>query len=401
MLTPGPMLLRGVDRAAFATAFARRLRTAGLPVPPTAVQAFTAALDAAPVRTTAQLYWVSRTTLVRRHPEIETFDAVFAAVFGAGQDGVAPGRRRQTPSARTGPDGAWTSVPARATAGEQAGGGLPWITRPTPTAGDDEPGTGHPVPDPLPSALEALADTGFPELDEEQLAMVGAWIEAALPRWPVRPGRRRRVHPAGRRAALRATLAAARRTGWEPVRLVCTRPTTRHRRVLVLCDVSRSMQPTTTAYLHLMRAAALRTPTEVFAFGTRLTRLTAVLAHRSAPRAVQLATDAVEDRFGGTRIATTIESLLRSRHGSALRAATVVIASDGWDTDPPERLERAMRRLRRRAHAVLWVNPRAAAPGYAPTAGGMAAALPHCDALLPGHSLRALLAVVDAITLAG
>jgi uncharacterized protein with von Willebrand factor type A (vWA) domain len=129
--------------------------------------------------------------------------------------------------------------------------------------------------------------------------------------------------------------------------------------------------------------------------------LTAVLAHRSAPRAVQLATDAVEDRFGGTRIATTIESLLRSRHGSALRAATVVIASDGWDSDPPDRLERAMRRLRRRAHAVLWVNPRAAAPGYAPTAGGMAAALPHCDALLPGHSLRALLAVVDAITLAG
>ncbi len=109
----------------------------------------------------------------------------------------------------------------------------------------------------------------------------------------------------------------------------------------------------------------------------------------------------MDDRFGGTRIATTVDALLRSRHGAALRGATVVIASDGWDTDPPEAMDRAMQRLRRRAHAVIWVNPRVAAPGYEPVVGGMAAALPHCDELLSGHSLRTLIEVVSAITRAG
>jgi uncharacterized protein with von Willebrand factor type A (vWA) domain len=249
--------------------------------------------------------------------------------------------------------------------------------------------------------MEALADAPFTQLDERQLAAVGAFLEATLPRWPVRRGRRRRRHPGGDRTALRATLQRARRTGWEPVELVRTRAVPRQRRVLMLCDVSRSMQPTTTAYLHLMRAAAVRTPTEVFAFGTRLTRLTAVLAHRSAERAVELATARVTDRFGGTRIATSIDALLRSRHGAVVRAATVVIASDGWDTDPPDALGRAMARLRRRAHALIWVNPRTAAAGYEPLVGGMAAALPHCDELLPGHSLRTLFEVIEAITRAG
>ena len=70
------------------------------------------------------------------------------------------------------------------------------------------------------------------------------------------------------------------------------------------------------------------------------------------------------DRFGGTRIATSLEALLRSRHGTPCAAAIVVIASDGWDSDPPEALAAAMARLRRRAHRVIWVNPRAAAPGF-------------------------------------
>ena len=397
---PAPGLLRGVDRAAFAVAFAARLRTAGLPVGLTAVQALTRALGAAPVRTRSQLYWVARTTLLRRHAELEVFDAVFAALFDDAAFELDPHSRRTPLPAPGGPDDAWASS-AAADARDQAGAGLPWITLPAVVDAADEPGGGQPIPHHLPSALAALADAPFAELDERQLAAVGAFLEAALPRWPTRRSRRRRRHPAGDRTALRATLARARRTGWEPVELVRTRPAIRHRRVLMLCDVSRSMQPTTTAYLHLMRAAAVRTPTEVFAFGTRPTRLTPVLAHRSPRRAVELATDRVTDRFSGTRIASSIETLLRSRHGTAVRGATVVIASDGWDTDPPEALDRAMARLRRRAHATIWVNPRLAAPGYEPLVGGMAAALPHCDRLLPGHSLRTLFDVIEAIARVG
>ena len=397
---PAPGLLRGADRAAFTVAFAERLRAAGVPVGLTAVEAFTRALGVAPVSTRSQLYWVSRSTLLRRHAELELFDAVFAAVFADASVDLDPHLRRGPRPPPGGTDDAWARS-AAVDAPDQAGTGLPWLTLPAVVDTAEEPGGGQPVPLRLPSALEALADAPFAELDQRQLAAVGAFLEATLPRWPVRRGRRRRRHPAGDRIALRAMLQRARRTGWEPVELVRTRAVPRPRRVVMLCDVSRSMQPTTTAYLHLMRAAAVHTPTEVFAFGTRLTRLTAVLAHRSAERAVELATARVTDRFGGTRIATSIEALLRSRHGSAVRAATVVIASDGWDTDPPDALDRAMARLRRRAHALIWVNPRTAAAGYEPLVGGMAAALPHCDELLPGHSLRTLFEVIEAITRAG
>jgi uncharacterized protein with von Willebrand factor type A (vWA) domain len=390
-------VLGGVDRAAFTVSFASRLRAAGMPVGFTAVEAFTAALGAAPIRTRTELYWVSRTTLVRRHSELETFDAVFGAVFDGAAFDLDPHARRDALPDGAPSDDAWARTPAAA-GSEQQGNGLPWVTLPAVTGVDDEIATGRLVPERLPSALEALADTPFDRLDDRQLAAVGAWIEAALPRWPVRRSRRRRVHRGGDRTALRATLHRARRTGFEPIELVRTRPATRRRRVVMLCDVSRSMQPTTTAYLHLMRAAALLTPTEVFAFATRLTRLTAVLSHRSARRAVDLATAAVEDRFGGTRIATNIDALLRGRHGPAVRGATVVIASDGWDTDPPDALDAAMQRLRRRAHAVIWVNPRVAAPGYEPLVGGMAAALPYCDEIVSGHNLRALVDVVSAIT---
>jgi uncharacterized protein len=123
-----------------------------------------------------------------------------------------------------------------------------------------------------------------------------------------------------------------------------------------------------------------------------------VLAHASPESAVDLATEKVADRFGGTRIATNLRALLGSHHGERCRGAIVLVASDGWDSDPPEELARAMARLRRRAHRIVWLNPRAAAEGFAPLAGGMAAALPYCDALLPADTVGGLADVVDAIT---
>jgi len=133
---------------------------------------------------------------------------------------------------------------------------------------------------------------------------------------------------------------------------------------------------------------------EVFAFATSSTRLTTVLAHRSAEVAIEQATDKVVDRFGGTRIATNLQALLSSRHGGTLRGAVVVIGSDGWDSDPPEQLAKAMARLSRRAHRVIWMNPRAGAPGFEPKVATMAAALPYCDVLLPADTFRSLERVV-------
>ena len=155
------------------------------------------------------------------------------------------------------------------------------------------------------------------------------------------------------------------------------------------------MQAHASAYLHLMRAAVQATDAEVFAFATSLTRLTPILAHREVDVAIELASAAVDDRFGGTRIATNLRALLASRHGHDTRGAIVVIASDGWDADPPEALAAAMARLRRRAHRVVWLNPRAGAPGYEPSVAAMAAALPFIDDLLPAATLQDLVLAIE------
>jgi uncharacterized protein with von Willebrand factor type A (vWA) domain len=174
-------------------------------------------------------------------------------------------------------------------------------------------------------------------------------------------------------------------------------PVRRPLRVTLLVDVSQSMKSYATAYLHLMRGFALTGRAETFAFATRLTRVTPALAHRSAQVAIELATDQVLDRYGGTQIASAVTSLLRSRHGRAVRGGVLVIASDGWDSEEPEALAKVMARAARRAQKVVWLNPRAAAPGFEPLVGSMAAALPYCTAFLPADTLRSLPPVLDEI----
>jgi uncharacterized protein len=393
-----PALLPGLDRAAFATAFAGRLRSAGVPVGFTAVEDFSRALGAVPPGSRPELYWIARTTLVRRHADLAVFDAVFAAVFDAAGAGLDPVARK----ASQGPSTGDTHVPVPDTpAPEDAGGGLPWATLPPAVAGAEDSDSPIGFPQRLPSDLAALADVPFERLTPAQLAELGGWLEAALRSWPTRRSRRTRVDGAGTRIAVRPTVARARRTGWEPIELVRVRPLDRPRRIVLLCDVSQSMQAQATAYLHLMRAFTLRTDAEVFAFATRLTRLTSVLAHRSAEAAIEQATTLVTDRFGGTRIATNIQTLLKSRHSNAVRGAVVIVGSDGWDSDSPDQIAAAMARLRRRAYRVLWMNPRAAAPDFRPTVSTMAAALPYCDDLLPADTFASLAAVVRAVSSTG
>jgi len=394
------VLLRAVDRAAFVVSLSARLHRAGVPVGFTGMGALVGAMDAVPPVSRTSLYWATRICLVQRQSDLALFDAVFAAVFDDGGVGLEP-HGRTKPLAAVGHEEDMLASRAGVTSSVEEGDGLPWATLPRVTAPSEaEPG-GSVVPERLPSGLEGLADTPFDELDTAQLALLGGWLESALASWPTRRTRRQSPHHAGRRTALRPTLARARRTGWEPIELVRTRPVHKHRRVVMLCDVSQSMQSYAAAYLHLMRAVALGTDAEVFAFATTLTRLTSVLAYRSPALAIHQATEKVADRFGGTRIASNIRTLLASRHGGAIRGAIVIIASDGWDSDPPDELAKVMGRLHRRAYQVLWLNPRAAAPDFAPLVGGFAAALPYCDHVLPAHNVGALVDVVSAIVGAG
>jgi uncharacterized protein with von Willebrand factor type A (vWA) domain len=352
----------------------------------TALGAFTEALGVAPPRDLPSLYWPARVTLVDDVAHLPAFDAVFDAVF---RESVLPVEGQAAGPRREHVVDVLASVAS--TQAPETSPGLPWHTLPHLVGADEGARDGaRGVPELLPSALQGLADTPFEELDEQQLAQIGAWLEEAWLRWPTRRSRRRRVHPAGRAVALRETIAASRRTGWEPLELSRTRRVGRPRPLTLVVDVSQSMQAYAAAYLHLMHALARTGRAETFAFSTSLTRLTPALRHRSATVAMQRATAQVGDRFGGTHLATCLAGLLASRHGNALRGGVLVVASDGWDSDDPVLLARALARIRLRAYRVVWLNPRAAAPGFEPLVGSMAAALPYCDAFLPAHTARAL-----------
>ncbi|WP_422742636.1 vWA domain-containing protein [Mycobacterium sp. WMMD1722] len=384
-----PLLLRGVDLAAFAVALVARLRGGAVVVSASGPAAFVDALRELAPRTTSELYWAARLTLVDRAQDLASFDAVFAAVFAdavLAVDPVTRGRSSLEPV-----------VSSQAVRGGQGPvldvDGLPWATRPATICAADESETGVALPDLLPSRIVARADEPFDRFDPEDLRLLGQWLERASATWPQRPTLRREQHRHGKRVDLRRTIRDSRRTGWEAVLLARSRPRRHERRIVLVCDVSRSMQPYATVYLHLMRAAVLRrgrVRPEVFAFSTQLTRLTAVLAHRTAEVALARANAVVVDRYGGTHLAESIGALLSGPHGAALRGAVVVIASDGWDSSAPEALDQALARLRRRAERLVWLNPRAAQPGYQPLAASMATALPYCDAFLPAHSLAAL-----------
>ena len=379
------MLLRGIDRATFAAAFTARLRGAGVPAGLTETGDLVGALRAGTPASLGELYWTLRVATVRRHADLAAFDRVFAAVFADAPP--LPLTRAAAPPGRR--DDVHVPVPGGAD-DVAAGGGLPWATLP-PAVAAAEPGEpGLRTPERRPSALAALAERPFEDLDAAQTALLGEELRSALTRWPVRRTRRYAVEPAGRRIALRPTIARARRTAWEPVAIVRSRPVRRPRRIVLLCDVSESMRAQAAAYLHLMRACTTVADAEVFAFATELTRLTAALRHAPVQDVAAQATAAVVDRFGGSRIAANIGALLDSHHGNVLRGAIVVVASDGWDSDPPDRMAAAMARLRRRAYRVVWLNPRAGAPGFAPRVAAMAAALPFCDRLLPAATFHDL-----------
>lgn len=392
-----PLLLRGVDRAALAAALVARLRDAGVSVSASGPASFVLALRMLTPDNTAALYWAARLTLVNRMEDLAAFDAVFAAVFGL--DDLDSTRRADALLPLPGPKTPAAGALRPGGSGSGSTPQLPWATRSiVAAAGSDD--SSVQVPDVLPSRIEALADQPFDRFDPVDLRLLGTWLEATVARWPRRRSRRFEPSAAGKRIDLRATINASRETGWESMVLARARPRRRPRPVVLVCDVSRSMQPYAAVYLHLMRAVLRqnRTRPEVFAFSTSLTRLTSVLSHRSAEVALERANAKVSDRYGGTSIGRSVAALLAPPHGNSLRGAVVIIASDGWDSDPPDELARAMDRLRRRAHLLVWLNPRAAQSQFQPLVGSMAVALPYCDLFLPAHSLTGIRQLLLALS---
>ena len=217
---------------------------------------------------------------------------------------------------------------------------------------------------------------------------------------PLRRTRRYEKGRHGEHIDMRRTLRGSLRTGGDPIRLARRRRRIVRRRLVMLCDISGSMEPYARAYLQFLACAAGSGPNaEAFVFATRLTRLTRALASRHPERAIQRAAAAAPglvERHPDRRRAARQFNDRHGRRGMA-RGAVVVILSDGWERGDPALVGREMERLSRLAHRIVWVNPRVSASAFSVRAGGMVAALPYCDALVSGHSFEALGEVVDAI----
>lgn len=384
------------DLAEVAARFGEQLHAAGVPVTPERSGRFAAALALAFPATTSALYWTARVTLLSDHAQVAAFDRVFGAVFGGYVD---PADERGQP----------TDPPtAHLRAGEHR-----------PPGGGDRPttSTSLPTPDPNPtgdgggagddardtvlaatSAEERLRAKDFATLTPEEHLQLRTLLARLSLAPPPRRARRLTRHARGARMDLRATLARAHRTGGDPVTTVRRRHRTRPRRLVLLCDVSGSMEPYARAYLQLLHSAVGGARAEAFVFATRLTRLTRALETRQPDLALQRAGRTAPDWSGGTRIGAAVKAFNDGygRRGMA-RGAVVVIVSDGWERDDPALLGQEMERLARLAHRIVWVNPRRANPRYEPLVGGMAAALPHVDAFVSGHSAAALDEVLAAI----
>ncbi|HEY1516416.1 MAG TPA: VWA domain-containing protein [Solirubrobacteraceae bacterium] len=248
---------------------------------------------------------------------------------------------------------------------------------------------------PVPSAwsdVELLRHKDFATYTDAEMALARLLIAQLARRGPTRLSRRTR--PSRRRGHapdLRRVVRASLRTAGEPVDRYWRAPSRRPRPVVLVCDVSGSMTPYARMLLQYLHASvAARRRVEAFAFGTRLTRVTHELGGRDHDRALERAAEAVTDFSGGTRIGDALATLNRDHGRRVGRGAVVVILSDGWDRGDPERLQVEMARLRRSAHRLVWLNPLAAHPEFAPLTRGMRAAIPHMDELLAGNSLASL-----------
>ncbi|HEY2160268.1 MAG TPA: VWA domain-containing protein, partial [Solirubrobacteraceae bacterium] len=254
-----------------------------------------------------------------------------------------------------------------------------------------------------PSDEEVMRGKRFDELTPLELSQLGGLMARMRVAAPLRRTRRAERYRHGQRIDLRHTLRRSLRTGGDPVELRRRRRRVVPRRVVMLCDISGSMEPYARAYLQFLTSAARAGPNaEAFVFATRLTRVTRALSSRTPARAIQNAAAAAPDWSSGTRIGDALKQF-NDHHGrrGMARGAVIVILSDGWERGDPDVVAREMERLSRLAHRIVWVNPRAGADEFAPRAGGMAAALPYVDALVSGHNLEALEQVIDAIAGAG
>lgn len=353
--------------------FGRALRGAGLRVSLEQVLAFARALEWLEIDDRQQVFHAARALLVGRREDLAVFASVFDRFWlGTGDGGTAP----EPPLAPR------TDLERPRHLQIPPGGLAPPDGPDVEMAGREETW----------SAEELLLRRDFARMSAEELAEVRRLIERT--RWQMSRRRTRRLvaDRRGPRLHLRRMLRDAARFGGVAPRLRHLRRKIKQRPIVLLADISGSMERYSRLMLQLFYSAAhsLR-EVECFVFGTRLTRITSQLRLRNVDRALAEASREIADWSGGTRIGESLAVFNRRWARRVLRrGAVVVIVSDGWERGDVGQLGCEMRHLQLRCHRLIWLNPHLGQAGYEPLVEGMAAALPWVDDFLPIHNLRSL-----------
>ena len=363
---------------AMAVAFARVLRRAGLNAPVDSVVAFVESLNHLGIGNRTDVYWAARATLVRRPEDFAAFDRVFAVFWDSRT------ANSEEPNIET------IRIALATDDGEDAG------------ADGNAANTEADITLTLRfSAVESLREKDFASYTDDELVLARELMSRLRLAGPRRKSLRlRSAHGTHAVPDLRRTVRTSLRSGGEPVRRYWKQPDDKLRRLVLLLDISGSMEPYSRAFLRFVHAAvAGRQRVEAFTFGTRLTRLTKELATRNPDEAISRAARQVTDWSGGTRLGECLRTFNDDWGVRGLaRGSIVVVLSDGWDRGDAELLGAQMERLHRAAHRTIWVNPLKVTKGYAPLAKGMAAAMPHIDDFVEGHSIDALDRLCRAIS---
>lgn len=356
--------------------FGRLLRRLGLGTTTAEVETLVHAVEKVGLHDRGAVKDAARTVLVHRREHLAIFDLAFDLFFA--EDALAP--RRKIDLGRT----------LRRIQKQR-----PQLLVNPPADGKVElPETETPIVEKrrAASGRELLRRKDFAELSPQEEAAIRKMMQEEVLELPPRRTRRRVPARRGDLLDLRAALKGSLRTGGETVRLPWRRRKVKRRPLVVLCDISGSMEVYSRIFLQFV--VTLRRATdrlEVFVFGTRLTRITRELDQRHVEQALRDATAAIVDWGGGTRIGESLKTFHHEWSRRVLgQGAVVVVISDGWERGDPELLGRQMARLRRRSDRLLWLNPLLGSPGYEPLTRGIREVLPHVDDFLPVHNLESL-----------
>jgi len=355
--------------------FGRLLRAADVDIPVGAMLDVIEALPHVDAANREEVYYTCRAILVRRREQLQAFDTVFDAFW---RDHSNPFAGRETANLRSPDQTQAAAVAAAVLAGD-----------PDNTGGSDE-GTPEGVVQTW-SESSALRRKDFAEFSPQEEAQARVAIERL--QWlPGQRRTRRWIRGRGPRIDMRRALAHSVRTRGDIVTLPTQHRKIRPRRLVLLCDVSGSMERYARLLLHFAHGIGQQQRrVEAFLFSTSLTRVTRQLRTRNVNRAAVAVSDAVPHWSGGTRIGHALQQFRIRWSRRVMREGPVVLLiSDGWDRGDPDLLRQQVAWLQRSCHRLIWLNPLIGTSGFEPLTRGLKAALPYVDDFLPARTLNDL-----------